>query len=245
MYMNGASWQPWVDRATAAGFECLAPSWPYHDGAPADLRASIDPRLGRLTFAHVVAHFEQIIDALPERPFVVGHSIGGLVVQKLVNDGYAAAGVAVSSAPAPGVVSLDPRFFRANFPHLNPLAGNKPVAMTRARFHWTFCNTMTRQASDEAFELYVVPESRNVPRSTLGRAARIDFRRDHAPLLFIAGDSDHLTPLPAVRRNARKYKGSGSIVGFEAMAGRCHFICNQDGWEEIADRCFGFLSAPA
>jgi hypothetical protein len=59
MYMNGASWQPWVDRATAAG-------------------------------------------------------------------------VAVSSAPAPGVVSLDPRFFRANFPHVNPLAGNKPVVMTPA-----------------------------------------------------------------------------------------------------------------
>jgi hypothetical protein len=44
----------------------------------------------------------------------------------------------------------------------------------------------TRAASDEAFERYVVPESRNVPRSTLTRQGRIDFRADHPPMLFVA-----------------------------------------------------------
>jgi hypothetical protein len=32
MYMNALSWQPWVDRATAAGLRAEAVSWPFHEG---------------------------------------------------------------------------------------------------------------------------------------------------------------------------------------------------------------------
>lgn len=245
MYMNAVSWGPWVERCNASGYEPVVPSWPYHDGEPARLRENVDPALGKLTFADVVAHFKQIIDGLPERPMVIGHSIGGLTVQKLVNDGYAKAGVAISSAPARGIMSFDPHFFRANFPHLNPFAGNAPVVMTPKRFHYTFCNTMTRQASDAAFTAYVVPESRNVPRSTLGSAAKIDFRRKHVPLLFIGGDTDHLTPFAAVKRNAKAYDESAGRIRFEPFPDRSHLICNQEGWEDVADLALDFLSESA
>jgi len=134
---------------------------------------------------------------------------------------------------------------RANFPHVNPFAGSRPVRMTRKRFHYTFCNTMSRASSDATFDRYVVPESRNVPRSTLREEARIDFGRRHAPLLMIAGDSDHLTPMPLVRRNARAYKQSAGRVDFEVFAGRCHDVCDQEGWEEVADRAVAFLAGSA
>ncbi len=241
MYMNARSWAPWVERAEAAGFDCVAPSWPYHDGEPEALRRHIDPRLGALTFGRVVEHLQTVVRSLDGPPLVIGHSIGGLVVQRLVNDGLVRAGVAISSAPARGIVTLSPHFLRANLPHVNPLAGNRPVVMTRARFHYTFCNTMSRGASDRAFEEYVVPESRNVPRSTLGRSGRIVFRRDHGPLLFIAGDFDHLCPLRLVARNAMAYRSSPSPARLRAFPGRSHLICNQEGWEEVADAAFAFL----
>src|SRR6476469_3111177 len=95
MYLNGRSWAPWVELAQERGFATVAPSWPYHDGDPAELRTTVDPRLGRLTFGAVTRHLRGLIDALPERPLLIGHSIGGLLVQKLVDDGYAAAGVAI------------------------------------------------------------------------------------------------------------------------------------------------------
>jgi pimeloyl-ACP methyl ester carboxylesterase len=243
MYMNAESWAPWVERAGAAGFDGLALSWPYHNGEPEELRRHLDPKLGSLTFGRVVQHFVDIIAGLPEPPLVIGHSVAGLVVQRLVNDGHVRAGVAISSAPARGIISLDPHFFRANFPHVNPFAGSRPVVMTRDRFHYAFCNTMSRAASDVGFERYVVPESRNVPRSTLSRSGGIRFHRDHAPLLFLTGDSDHLCPLNTVRRNAAAYRRSPSPVSLQTFPGRCHFICNQDGWEEVADAAFGFLRA--
>jgi len=242
MYLNGLSWQPWVERFTSAGFSCSAPSWPYHKGDPRSLRSVVDPELGALTFGAVTEHLKGLIDALPERPILVGQSIGGLLVQRLVNDGYASAGVSISSAPPQGVMSFSPHFLRANFAHINPLAGNKPVFMTPKRFHYAFANTVSRSVSDDAFEQFVVPESRNVPRSTLGRSARIDFAAPHAPLLFLTGDQDHLTPVAMVRRNAHKYAAAPRAVDYQQFAGRSHYICAEPGWEEVADAALAWLS---
>ena len=242
MYLNGQSWQQWVERFTAAGFTCSAPSWPYHDGDPKTLRSVIDPQLGDLTFGAVTDHLKGIIDELPERPFLVGHSIGGLLVQRLASDGYARAGVAISSAPPQGVISFSPHFLRANFPHINPLAGNKPVLMTHERFHYAFANTLSRADSDAAFEAYVVPESRNVPRSTLTSQGAVDMSRPHVPLLFVAGDSDHLTPASMVAANVRRYAGSEGTVELVRLSRRSHLLCNEPGWEEIADLALDFAA---
>jgi pimeloyl-ACP methyl ester carboxylesterase len=245
MYLNGASWDPWIARAEARGFTAVAPSWPFHDGGPADLRAAVDPGLGRLTFGQVTEHLAGVVRALPEPPLLVGHSIGGLVVQKLVNDGLGRAGVALSPAPPVGVLSLSPHFYRANWGHVNPFAGNKPVRMTPQRFHYAFANTTQRSASDAAFDEYVVPESRNVPRSTLGPAARIRFRRPHAPLLLVAGTEDHLTPARMVARNARAYRRSTGPLELRTLQGKDHFLCNAPGWEQVADLVLDWLDTQA
>lgn len=242
MYLNGNSWQPWVERFTSAGFTCSAPSWPYHEGDPHTLRSAVDPGLGALTFGAVTDHLKALIDLLPERPFLVGHSIGGLLVQRLVNDGYARAGVSISSAPPQGLMSFSPHFLRANFPHINPISGSKPVLMSPERFHYAFANTTSRSASDEAFDQFVVPESRNVPRSTLGRSARIDFSAPGAPLLFLTGDQDHLTPVGMVRRNAHKYAAGPRTVDYQEFTGRSHYICGEQDWEKFADAALAWLS---
>jgi pimeloyl-ACP methyl ester carboxylesterase len=242
MYLTGLSWAPWVHRAEAAGWTCHAPSWPFHEGDPAVLRASIDPRLGRLRFGDVTTRLQAFIDRLPERPILVGHSIGGLLVQKLVNDGYARAAVSISSAPPRGVLSFDPHFFRANFPHTNPFAGSRPVVMTRERFRYAFANTSSAEEVDAIFERLVVPESRNVPRSTLTSQGAIDFRREHVPMLFLAGDADHLTPAAMVETNVRRYAGSAGRLDFVRLRDRSHLLCNAAGWEDVADLALAFAA---
>jgi pimeloyl-ACP methyl ester carboxylesterase len=242
MYLTGASWTPWVERAEAAGWHCHAPSWPYHEGDPAVLRASIDPRLGRLRFGDITTRLKALVDRLPAKPVLIGHSIGGLVVQKLVNDGYARAAVVISSAPPRGVLSFDRHFLRANFPHTNPFAGSKPVVMTRERFRYAFANTSSGEEADDLFERYVVPESRNVPRSTLTSQGSIDFGRDHVPMLFLAGDADHLTPAAMVETNVRRYAGSAGRLDLVRLRGRSHLLCNAEGWEQVADLALDFAT---
>jgi pimeloyl-ACP methyl ester carboxylesterase len=139
------------------------------------------------------------------------------------------------------VLSFDPHFSRANFPHVNPLAGNRPIVMTPQRFHYAFANTLTRSASDAMWARYAVPESRNVPRSTLTRQGAIDVGRAHVPLLFLGGDQDHLTPLAMVRRNVSAYHPTAGVVDFREFPGRSHLICNEDGWKAVADHAFDWL----
>src|ERR1019366_10129466 len=96
MYLNGQSWKPWVERFAASGLSCSAPSWPCHHGDPRTLRSAVSPGLGALTFGAVTEHLKALINALDERPILVGHSIGGRLVQRLLNDGYARAGGSTS-----------------------------------------------------------------------------------------------------------------------------------------------------
>jgi pimeloyl-ACP methyl ester carboxylesterase len=113
--------------------------------------------------------------------------------------------------------------------------------MTPTRFHYAFCNTLTRSASDDAFDRFVVPESRNVPRSILGRSAKIDFGAVQGPLLFLTGTQDHLTPVAMVRRNAGGYRSDHGRVDYREFDGRSHYICGEPGWEEVADAAIGWL----
>lgn len=238
MYLNASSWGDWMQFADSRGYAAQALSWPFHEGDPADLRAHIDPGLGRLTFRDVVDSLAARIGTLPQMPVLIGHSVGGAAVQKLVDLGLARAGVAISPAPPQGVLAASPTFLRANFPHVNPFRGNGPIVMTADRFAYTFGNTMPRAASDAAFERFVVPESCNVPRSLLTKQARIDPAAPHAPLLMIGGDSDHLVPLPLVKRNAARYRDP---VEVRVIEGRGHFLCNEDGWEHVAMTAFDWL----
>ncbi len=52
----------------------------------------------------------------------------------------------------------------------------------------------------------MVPESKRMARGAISSAARIDYKKPHAPLLFLAGDADNIIPASLNRANYRKYK---------------------------------------
>ncbi len=235
MYMNDLSWEGWVALLRAKGHTVSTPVWPFHAGDPATLRANPDPALGKLQFKDILAHVRTFLREVP-KPFVlVGHSMGGLVVQKLINEDMGVAGVCIDTAPPRGVVTFIPSFWKGNWPHVNPFAGNAPCHMTPERFQYTFCTTMSMDETRRHLDHYVVPESRNVPRSTLTAQGAIDFQKPHPPLLFIAGEKDTIIPWQLNKSNARAYTDKGSVTDFKIFPNRTHFICGQEGWQEVAE----------
>ena len=46
-----------------------------------------------------------------------------------------------------------------------------------------------------------------------------------------------------VRRNAHKYTTAPGQVDYREFAGRSHYICGEEGWEDVADAALGWLSA--
>jgi alpha-beta hydrolase superfamily lysophospholipase len=240
MYMTPLCWEKWIDTFDAKGFKSIAPPWPAHNGPVQALRQHPDPELGNLRLSHVIDFYSEFIRGLDQKPILIGHSMGGLVVQSLLQMDTAVAGVAIDSAPPMGVLSARWSFLKSNWPHINPFAPlSQPVEMTFERFQYTFANTLPLADQQYAFERYVVPESRRVPRESL--TTRIDFRRPHAPLLLVAGSSDNLIPASLNKTNSRRYKDASSITDFKEFSGRAHLIIGQPGWEEVAAYILAWL----
>lgn len=109
-WMHTSSWDKFRGAFEAAGYTTYAPAWPYLEGKPADLRANPDKRLGKLTFKQIVDSYAKFIDGLPEQPIIIGHSMGGLITQLLLDRGYGVAGIAMDPGPTagafPGLTSL-------------------------------------------------------------------------------------------------------------------------------------------
>lgn len=234
LFVNSKSWNDWKTFFEAQGYTCHAPDYPYHAGEPADLRKQPDPKLGKVTFAEVVDVYSKFIDTLPEKPILIGHSMGAFTVQKLMNMGKAAAGIAISSAPPRYIVTLKWSFIKSLLPVLNPFAGSAPFTASVAWFHYAFCNTMSLAETEQAHADFVVPESRNIARSSVLADGYVDFKKPHAPLLFIAGQADQIIPSILNQRNFRAYKDKNSKTDFKEFEGRTHAICNQKNWEEVA-----------
>lgn len=238
-FVNHHCWDMWVKRYTAKGYTCIAPSYPGRDKSVQELRDEHpNPKVGQLGIEEVIAHYVRIINGLDEQPIIVGHSFGGMLTQVLVNKGLGAAAVSIDSVPPQGVLTSKISFFRSLWPVLNPLnPASRPWLMPFGHFQYTFVNGMSLEDQRRAYDAYVVPESVRLGRGGLSSAARIDFKKAHAPLLLIAGEIDHIMPAALNKSNFNRYKASApSVTAFKEFPGRNHFsVIGGKGWEEVAD----------
>lgn len=234
LHENGSSWKPWKLYFEQLGYICYAPDYPYHEGIPSELRKKPNPLLAKIRMRDVVEHYATFIDSLANtNPILIGHSMGGLIVQKLIQAEKGSLGVCVTSASPKGVLSLTWSFVKSNIGTINPFKGNSLFCGTKEWFHYAICNTLTREQSDQIYEKAVVPESRNIPRSSRFNDGYIDLNKPHKPLLFISAEKDHIIPVGLNIKNVKAYKDQQSITDFKLFKGRSHSICVQDGWEEV------------
>ena len=243
MFQNPKSWEKWMAYFNEKGYNCIAPAWPLHEGTPADLRTFPPEGLGDLELQTIVNHFERIVSAQAEKPILIGHSVGGLIVQLLVQKGLAEMGVPIDSVAPNAMLAFDWGFMKNSALIANPFKGNDPFEMDLGSFHESFCNTMSPEDTQEAYERTATHDSRNVLRDCMGEAGQIDTDLPHAPLLFIGGEEDQIIPYELNQRNAEAYTDEVSIVDFKAFPNRGHWICGQPGWEEVAAYISDWLTA--
>jgi pimeloyl-ACP methyl ester carboxylesterase len=237
MFMTPLCWEKWLPYFEAKGYRVHAPAWPGRDKSVDELRkAHPDPELPKLKLNHIVDHMESFVKGLDEKPALIGHSMGGLAVQILLQRDVAVGGIAIDPAPPAGVFTTEWSFVRSNFPAINPLLLNQPVQMTFEHFQYAFANTLPLDEQRAAYDRYMVPESRGVPISSLGSAGKVDFSKPRRPLLIMAGEKDHIVPASLNRSNHAKYKGP-AVTDFKQFPGRYHFLIGSRGWQEIADYC--------
>lgn len=238
-FVSNSCWDEWRVYFESKGYKTLAPAWPYKDAPVEELRRrhqQNDKKLALLTLKELVDHYANIIQSLPEKPIVIGHSFGGMLTQIMVNRDLAAAGIAIHSIPPLGVLPYEFTFLKAGWKSLGIFTSlAKTYMMSFKDWQYAFVNGMSLKEQRDAYEKYTIPESKTVSRGALTSAAKVDYKKPHVPLLFTAGDADHITPAHLNNRNYNAYKKNGSVLDYKLFKGRNHYVLGLPTWKEDAD----------
>lgn len=183
----------------------------------------------------MVNHISKFIDALPEKPLVVGHSMAGLVVQKLVELGKAEAGVSINGAPPKNIMAPFSTV-KIVWPAVNFFSSKGHFLGSKDWYNKAFFNTLSTLEKEQAYHEIAVPESRKIGRETLTKSfSSVNFKKAHQPLLFIGGGKDMIFPTSLTKKIAGKYSDASSRVDLKIFEDKSHFVCGEQGWQKVAD----------
>ena len=242
-WVTPRSWEHWITHYERRGYRVLAPAYPGFEVEVEALNADPTP-IEKLTVPAILDHLVKIVGGLASPPILMGHSAGGVFVQLLLDRGHGAVGVAMNSAPTEGVKVLPLAQIKAAFPVLkNPANRHRAVGLTEEQWHYAFTNTFGEEESRALYRRYHVPASGSIFWSSAFASVVpghqenwVNYENDaRAPLLFIAGEKDHLMPPAVQRSNAKHYKSPQTTTELREFAGRAHLLPAQPGWEEVAD----------
>jgi pimeloyl-ACP methyl ester carboxylesterase len=170
---------------------------------------------------------------------VVGHSMGGYVVQKYLESNNAPAGILMASAPAQGAMSSSLRMVRRHpwaVMKVNVFGQTDGVVNTRrlARAH-LFCRQTPQEIVDNCVR-------RLQPESTVAMKEMLSDRGIRpesvtAPMLVLGAEDDGLFNRDEVIATARAYRTDACF--FPAMG---HDMMLEPGWHDVADRIHQWLA---
>lgn len=202
-------------------------------------QSASDKPLTRLRASHYVADLEQIVSRIQPAPVIIGHSLGGYIVQKYLERHNVPAAVLLASLPSHGSLPFTLRtairqpldLLRAAL-QLNLY----PLVDTPAKARRLFFSEAFPQERAQAHHERLCGESFLLALDC-GILARTRQRQAQTPVLVIGGARDAIFPPWEVEATARAYRTESRI--FPDMA---HNLMQEEGWEGVADHILAWLA---
>ncbi len=195
-------------------------------------------RLRWTRIAEYVADVAQIAQQLPAPPVVIGHSMGGMVVQKYLETHDAPAGVLLASVPPAGVLATTLRIARRHpleFARVNLTMSLYPLVATPRLAHEAFFSAnmpaeqlqvYAKRMQDESYLGFLDMLALNLPRP----------QRVKTPMLVLGAANDTVFHPNEIEATARAYHTQAII--FPDMA---HDMMVEAGWQAVADKIITWL----
>lgn len=252
LWLRPEGWRDWRWLFESEGFAAVAPAWPGE--APSLAAARAEPhRLAGRSVADVLEHSAAVIARLDRKPVLVGHSLGGLVVQQLAARGLAAATVAVAPAPHRGVLPLPVSSVRSVWPVLrDPRQRRGTVSLTAAEFRYAFTNALRPDDAERVFAEHAGPApGRPIFELALANlnpatAVRVNLRPPaRGPLLVIAGERDRVIPPLLARATFKRQRRHLDVTDYVEVPGRGHSLIVDPGWEQVGQLALEFAAKHA
>lgn len=235
MWGGGWYWENYKDFFEGKGFRCIRPYLRHHNVNPKDK----PPKgLGGTGLKNYVSDLEAEITKLPEKPILIGHSMGGLLSLMLAGRHLARAVVMITPASPAGINALKWSVQRS---FAGPLLKFKWLGFPhRLSFNATVYAMMHLLLPDEQRYIYdrSVAESGRAVREIgfwafdVRTASRVKPGTVQCPLLIIGASEDRITPAKVVKKTADKY---AHVATYKEYQHHAHSIIWEKGWEKVAE----------
>ena len=239
-------WMPTMMPYFAAqGYDCIAPSYRNHGKSEAD---------GSLKFRRIseyVADVQSVVEGIQGKVYLIGHSMGGLVVQKYLElyPNRIEKAALICSVPPQGVWRVTVKTalrFPLRFLKMNILWTLYPFIDTLEIFRLHFYTVEERnpdtigkgvtdaelkklhaETQDESFMTFLDMLFLNLPNPS----------KIQTPVMVIGGEKDYIFPPKDVLNTAKAYNTTAVIFENEA-----HNLFLEKNWEDAAIQINAFLS---
>ncbi|UQX87094.1 alpha/beta fold hydrolase [Jatrophihabitans telluris] len=249
LWIHATAWQPWQTLFTERGHPAHAPGWMGDSVTAAETRANPGLMAG-LGVGELTIGYEKFISTLPDKPIVIGHSFGGLIAQKLLASGHAAAAAVISPAPIRGADKLPLAQIRSALPVLSR-PGNKKraVALSRRQFRFGFGNAISKDESSQLYDKFAIPgpglpvfELTGAKKNPQSATAVNTTTGDRGPLLIIGAGRDHTVPEVVSRQAHGLYSASAAVTDYHVFPDRGHALVFDSRWHDVAEFALRWLS---
>ncbi|MCU1352775.1 MAG: alpha/beta hydrolase [Acidimicrobiales bacterium] len=248
LWLLASSWDPWRTRFENDGYVTLAPGWP-DDPDTVELARAKPEVFARKSIRQIADHLEAVIRGLAAKPVIIGHSFGGLLTEILAGRGLGRASVAISPAPARGVLPVPFSALRvASVVLRNPLNRRRAVPLSYEQFRYGFANALTESEAQRLYEEFSVAGSgvplfqavaANVNPWTEAKAHARSASR--GPMLIIGGQRDHTVPGAIAKSTYKLQRHNQAPTKFITIPNRGHSLTIDAGWREVADAALAFV----
>lgn len=186
-----------------------------------------------------VTDLKQVIAELGRAPILVGHSMGGMVVQKYLEHASAPAVVLMASVPPSGLLGCSLWLAINNpllFQEINLIQWGGPhfatVPMARRAI---FSPHMPEAEVSKYFKHLQAESQRVVVDMSWFDLPKLE-RTVQSPILILGGERDALIPPTAIESTANAFGTQAKI--FPHMA---HAMMLEAGWQDVADHILVWL----
>ena len=248
LWVLPSSWANWADFFEQAGYAPLTPDWPDDPATVGEARANPNV-LANKTLKQIADHTADVIDALDQKPVVMGHSTGGLVAQMLAGQGLSKVTVAIDPGVFRGVLPLPLSVLKGVGPFLlNPLTRRRVLTLTFDQFTYGWANALDEDEARELYDTFHVAGS-GIALVQMGNAnlnpwtqAKVDTGNpDRGPLLIIDGEKDHTVPWAIVHAAYKRQKRNPGLTEIVKIPNRGHALTIDHGWREVAQVALDFV----
>ncbi len=191
-----------------------------------DLKENIDIRKAS------IMDYVRKVSSIANKKILVGHSMGGLITQKVAEMTNIKGMVAIASAPPKGIKFKNKSMEIHSLKYFPSILLKKPLKPSYNFIKKYLLNCINEERAREIYASLTY-ESPIAAYEIFMNEIDVDERKINAPVLFIAGKNDKVAPPKLEEKIAKKY--NAKLILYNG----CHWIF--DDYREIAEDIMKFV----